>query len=109
MNDPANNAVNPDAPVILLMRDKLLDAKRVLEKAHCEVDIGDPEKGLHYIEMALDYVRQALESRRLAPSCAAPALLHAASLVVDRWARGDLAQAVRMLDAAVAEVKGGSQ
>jgi hypothetical protein len=39
---------------------------------------------------------------------AAPALLTAASLVLDRWSRGDLAGAVRMLDAAVAEAEGGS-
>lgn len=38
---------------------------------------------------------------------AAPTLLYAASLVVDRWTRGDLAEAVRMLDAAVAEASGG--
>jgi hypothetical protein len=37
---------------------------------------------------------------------AAPALFNAASLVVDRWTRGDLAEAVRMLDVAVAQAKG---
>ncbi len=39
---------------------------------------------------------------------AAPALLSAASLVIARWSRGDLAEAVRMLDAAVAEARGGT-
>ena len=38
---------------------------------------------------------------------ASPALFDAASLVIERWAAGDLADAVRMLDAAVAEAKGG--
>jgi len=37
---------------------------------------------------------------------AAPALFNAASLVIDRWSRGDLAEAVRMLDVAVAQAKG---
>lgn len=38
---------------------------------------------------------------------ASPALLDAAVLVIDRWASGDLAGAVRMLDAAVTEATGG--
>ena len=37
----------------------------------------------------------------------APDLFHAALLVIDRWSSGDLAGAVRMLDAAVTEAKGG--
>jgi hypothetical protein len=36
-----------------------------------------------------------------------PALLAAAQLVLDRWSSGDLAEAVRMLDAAVSDAKGG--
>jgi len=39
---------------------------------------------------------------------AAPALLDAALLVIDRWTHGDLAEAVRMLDAAAAEAMGGT-
>jgi hypothetical protein len=39
---------------------------------------------------------------------AAPALLEAALLVIERWSRGDLADAVRMLDSAVAEATGGA-
>jgi len=39
---------------------------------------------------------------------AAPALLEAALLVIDRWSHGDLAGAVRMLDGAVAEATGGA-
>jgi hypothetical protein len=38
---------------------------------------------------------------------AAPLLLKAASLVIDRWASGNLAEAVRMLGVAVAKAKGG--
>jgi hypothetical protein len=38
---------------------------------------------------------------------AAPELLAAAELVVERWSQGDLAEAVRMLDAAVTAAKGG--
>jgi hypothetical protein len=37
---------------------------------------------------------------------AAPTLLDAALLVIDRWIRGDLAEAVRMLDAAAAKATG---
>ena len=39
---------------------------------------------------------------------AARDLLDAAELVVARWARGDLAEAVRELDAAIAKAKGGA-
>jgi hypothetical protein len=39
---------------------------------------------------------------------AAPDLLAAAELVVARWERGDLAEAVRGLDAAIAKAKGGA-
>jgi hypothetical protein len=39
---------------------------------------------------------------------AASDLLAAAELVVTRWQRGDLAGAVRQLDAAIAEAKGGA-
>jgi hypothetical protein len=39
---------------------------------------------------------------------AAPDLLEAAELVIARWSEGDLAEAVRMLDAAVSSAKGGS-
>ena len=39
---------------------------------------------------------------------AARDLLEAAQLVVARWERGDLAEAVRALDAAIAKAKGGS-
>jgi hypothetical protein len=39
---------------------------------------------------------------------AAPALFDAATLVIDRWTRGDLAEAVRALDAAVTEAKRGA-
>jgi len=38
---------------------------------------------------------------------AAPALLDAALLVIDRWTHGDLAEAVRLLDVAVTEANGG--
>lgn len=37
---------------------------------------------------------------------AAPSLLEAAELVLERWSEGDLADAVRMLDSAVAEAGG---
>jgi hypothetical protein len=37
----------------------------------------------------------------------APDLFKAAVLVIDRWSSGDLAGAVRMLDAAVADARGG--
>ena len=37
----------------------------------------------------------------------APDLLEAAVLVTERWESGDLAEAVRMLDDAVAQAKGG--
>jgi hypothetical protein len=40
---------------------------------------------------------------------AARDLLDAAELVVARWERGDLAAAVRELDAAIAKAKGGAQ
>jgi hypothetical protein len=39
---------------------------------------------------------------------AASDLLAAAELVVARWERGDLADAVRELDAAIAKAKGGA-
>jgi len=39
---------------------------------------------------------------------AAPDLLDAAELVVARWEQGDLAEAVRELDAAIAKAKGGA-
>jgi hypothetical protein len=54
--------------------------------------------------------RAASPEQQLANSCliaAAPTLFDAALLVIERWSRGDLAEAVRMLDAAVAEAKGG--
>lgn len=38
--------------------------------------------------------------------CAAPDLLQAGQLVIDRWSQGDLAEAVRMLDAAIRKAKG---
>jgi hypothetical protein len=38
----------------------------------------------------------------------APRLLAAAALVIDRWVKGDLADAVRQLDAAVISATGGS-
>ena len=53
--------------------------------------------------------RVATPEEQAANAClisAAPALLHAALLVLDRWTRGDLAEAVRMLGAAVSEAKG---
>jgi hypothetical protein len=53
--------------------------------------------------------RAATSEQQSANACliaAAPALLDAALLVIERWSRGDLAEAVRMLDAAVAEAKG---
>ena len=40
---------------------------------------------------------------------AARDLLEAAELVVARWSEGDLADAVRQLDAAIANAKGGTQ
>ena len=40
---------------------------------------------------------------------AAPELLAAAELVVARWERGDLAEAVRQLEAAIATAKAGAQ
>jgi hypothetical protein len=54
--------------------------------------------------------RVATAEQQAANACliaAAPALLDAALRVIDRWSRGDLAEAVRMLDAAVAEAQGG--
>jgi len=39
---------------------------------------------------------------------AAPDLLEAAELVIARWSEGDLAEAVRFLDSAVAAAKGGA-
>jgi hypothetical protein len=39
---------------------------------------------------------------------AARDLLDAGQLVIDRWERGDLAEAVRELDAAIAKAKGGA-
>jgi len=39
---------------------------------------------------------------------AAPDLLESAELVVARWSEGDLAEAVRALDAAIAKAKGGA-
>ncbi|HEX4167963.1 MAG TPA: hypothetical protein VHZ55_21065 [Bryobacteraceae bacterium] len=39
---------------------------------------------------------------------AAPALLEAAMLVIERWSEGDLAGAVRMLDSAIVEATGGA-
>jgi hypothetical protein len=39
----------------------------------------------------------------------ASGLLAAAELVVARWSEGDLAEAVRQLDAAIAKAKGGAQ
>jgi hypothetical protein len=39
---------------------------------------------------------------------AAPDLLEAAELVIVRWSEGDLAEAVRFLDSAVAAAKGGA-
>jgi hypothetical protein len=39
---------------------------------------------------------------------AAQDLLDAAQLVIDRWERGDLAEAVRELSAAIAKAKGGA-
>jgi len=48
---------------------------------------------------------QLADARLIAAS---PQLLNAARLVIDRWSRGDLAEAVRFLDAAVNAAKGGS-
>jgi hypothetical protein len=58
-----------------------------------------------------DEGRLATPEQRLANAellAAAPALLTAAQLVLDRWCQGDLAEAVRMLDSAVAEAAGGA-
>ena len=58
-----------------------------------------------------DEGRLATPEQRIANAdllAAAPALLNAAQLVLDRWCHGDLAEAVRMLDDAVAEAKGDS-
>jgi hypothetical protein len=57
-----------------------------------------------------DEGRLATPEQRVANAdliAAAPALLTAAQLVLDRWCCGDLAEAVRMLDGAVAEAKTG--
>jgi hypothetical protein len=39
---------------------------------------------------------------------AAPDLLEAGQLVIDRWCQGDLAEAVRMLDAAIKKAREGN-
>jgi hypothetical protein len=53
-----------------------------------------------------EHLPRDIQERAANLIAAAPALLAAASLVIDRWSHGDLADAVRMLDAAVAEAKG---
>jgi hypothetical protein len=58
-----------------------------------------------------DEGRLAPRRQRVANACliaAAPALLEAAMLVIQRWSSGDLAEAVRLLDGAVAEAAGGA-
>jgi len=84
--------------------------------SHSDAFIVAPDpKGIHtdiYIAEIIDDDNEG----RLAPPAqrqrnailiaAAPALLEAAQLVVERWCEGDLAEAVRMLDSAVAEATG---
>jgi hypothetical protein len=50
--------------------------------------------------------QQSANARLIA---AAPDLLRAAETVVSRWEKGDLAEAVRYLDAAIATAKGRAQ
>jgi hypothetical protein len=76
----------------------------------------DP-KGIHPDIYIAEIVETDNEGRMATPKqqeananliAAAPALLSAAQHVLDRWCQGDLADAVRMLDSAVAEATGGA-
>jgi hypothetical protein len=53
----------------------------------------------------LERAREHYEAEIDAAFAATPELLEAAELVVARWSRGDLAEAVRGLDAAIAKAK----
>ena len=58
------SAIKPDTSIVASIRGKLLDAKRVLEKAKDEVDHGenDPLRVSLLIEMALNDVMAALKA-----------------------------------------------
>jgi DNA polymerase IIIc chi subunit len=60
-----------------------------------------------YIAETNEHLPRDLQKRYARLIAAAPALLEAAQLVLERWCEGDLAEAVRMLDGAVAEATGG--
>jgi len=58
---------------------------------------------------ACDYAGTVRAFCRTESSDEKPVLLAAAELVIERWSNGDLADAVRQLDAAIAEAKGGAK
>lgn len=84
------------------------------EDALCDL-LGDlmhwSDRNNFDFDSELSRARTHYEAETMAPpenDCDEPALLAAARLVIDRWTSGDLADAVRQLDAAVAEATGGS-
>jgi hypothetical protein len=66
---------------------------------------GSPETFIAQTNEDLPHDIQYTNARQIA---AAPKLLTAAALVIARWSRGDLAEAVRQLDIAVNAATGGS-
>lgn len=92
--------------------DALRQARRIATDRLCRFDYK-PYDGLRPVSEieVLDERANVLavwhdDERRL--RLAAPDLLEAAEKVVARWERGDLAAAIRELDAAIAEAKGGA-
>lgn len=88
------------------MLDALHEIKRVAQKA------GDNEDHETLLRLILDYALPALQQAEgdatpeQALADAAPDLLEAAKAVIDNWERGDLADSVRVLSAAIAKAEG---
>lgn len=61
-----------------------------------------------YIAETNEHLAHDVQEKHARLIAAAPALLEAARLVIERWCEGDLAEAVRMLDGAVEQATGGT-
>ena len=94
--DPRESGIYPDPELMPIERE--IPCYRIYPEDRPEAYVAQTNESLPCEE-------QERHARLIA---AAPALLEAAQLVIDRWSQGDLAEAVRMPDSAVAEATGGT-
>ena len=96
--------INASDPAAALARARLLAETQtglVFERHEERRDIENIQVIGKNGDVAIEWI-----SPSLLLELAAPSLLEAAKLVIARWSDGDLADAVRQLDAAVAEAEG---